>query len=504
MKQVKLATPNKIAAEIPDGATIAITGSGTLLLADAIFEEIERRFLTKGHPKNLTLVHALGVGDGKDRGINRFAHEGMVKRVIGGHWSWSPTMQELARTGKIEAYTFPGGVISTLFREVGAGRPGVITKVGLGTFVDPKISGGKCNSISTENLVDRITLDGETYLHYKPIKIDVAIIRGTVADAEGNLTTSEEPTDLDVLAVALAGRNSGGKVYAQVKSIVDTPIVPARMVTVPGTLIESVCVNANQRQSDDSDYDPAISGEAVPTPKSDAQSVAGDGVKAVIARRAARELKPGMTVNYGFGIPSLVSEMADPDVVSQCSELVEQGLYGGERLDGHMFGAARYPRAIISSLQQFDFFSGGGLDIAFLGMGELDKQGNVNVSMLGPSVVGPGGFMEIATGAHSLVFCGTFEARGLNVIIEDNELCIRNPGTIPKIVDKARHTTFNGAQALKNGQTVLYVTERCVFRLTKDGILLDEVAPGVNIQADIIERMAFKPLVNNPKQMPLD
>jgi len=502
MKQVNVKTPTEMAAEIPDGATIALTGSGTLLLADDIFAAIEQRFLNEGHPCNLTLIHALGIGDGKGRGLSRFAHKGMVRRVIGGHWSWSSEMQELARNNEIEAYTFPAGVISTLFRESGAGRPGVITKVGLETFADPEVAGGKCSDKAVEDLVERIIIDGETWLRYKPLKVDFGIVRGSGIDKFGNLTTGNEPCDLDAFAVALVACNSGGKVFAQAREMLEQPILPARLVTIPGTFVDAVTLVPEQRQSDDHVYDPAVSGEVARTGVTVRREPQA-GPRGIISARAARELKPGMTVNYGFGIPSGVSPAADPKVVEQCWELVEQGLHSGDLLDGPMFGAARYPAAIISSSQQFDFFAGGGLDIAFLGMGEASGNGDVNVSMLGPSVVGPGGFMEISTGARKLVFCGTFETGGLRASDNNGSLVIEQAGRIPKLTEAVRHVTFNGHQAMKRGQEVLYVTERCVFRLTDEGMLLEEVAPGVDIQSDILDRMQFSPIIKTPKPMPL-
>lgn len=502
MKNALILSPQEMAAQISDKATIALTGSGTLLQADDIFKAIEKRFLDEGQPRDLTIIHALGIGDGNGQGVARFAHKGMVKRVIGGHWSWSSKMQELARLNEIEAYSFPAGVISTLFRESGSGRPGVITKVGLGTFADPHVDGGKCSEKAKEDLVERIELGGETYLRYKPVTVDIGIIRGSRIDPFGNLTTASEPCDLDAFAVALVARNSGGKVFAQVKEISDKPIIPARLVSVPGSLVDMVSIVSGQRQSDAHMYDPAVSGEKERTGSPVARPVPS-GVRAIISARAAKELRPGMTVNYGFGIPSGVSPMADPEIIKQCWELVEQGLHSGDLLDGPMFGAARFPAAIISSSQQFDFFAGGGLDISFLGMGEAAGNGDVNVSMLGPTIVGPGGFMEISTGARKVVFCGTFETGGLKADVIDGHLRISQPGSIPKLTSKVRHLTFNGAQALQRKQEVLYVTERCVFSLTAQGLVLEEVAPGVGIKEDILERMQFTPVINSPTIMSL-
>lgn len=491
-------------ARIPDGATLALTGSGGgLLEADLVFAALAERFRRTGHPRNLTLVHALGIGDGKGGGLGHFAQPGMVKRIIGGHWSWAPELQRMARDGEIEAYTLPAGVISTLLREVGAGRPGVITPIGLGTFADPENGGGKCGPAARDDIVERIELDGRPYLRYKPIKIDVGIVRGSRADLHGNISTADEPADMDAYAVALAAHNSGGFVIAQVKEIQEAPFVPARQVTIPGVLVNVLVRHPEQRQSYAGEYDPAISGQALPAGHA-VRKEGPSGVRRIIASLAARELKAGMTVNYGFGIPGGISAVSDPQVVSNCWEMVEQGIHNGELLDGALFGAARFPQAIVSSLEQFDFFAGGGLDIAFLGMGEMDAQGNVNVSQLGASVVGPGGFVEITQGARKVVFCGTFEAKGLDVAVDKGALVFNAMGEIPKLVEQVRHVTFSGAEAIRREQEVLYVTERAVFRLTGEGIELVAVVKGVDIERDVIERMAFRPLVRDVAEIALE
>lgn len=491
-------------AEIPDGATLAITGSGGgLLEADLVFAALAERFERTGHPCGLTLVHALGIGDGKGSGLGHFAKPGMVKRVIGGHWSWAPELQQMATEGKIEAYTLPAGVISTLFREVGAGRPGVITTIGLNTFVDPQNGGGKCSPASNEDIVERIELDGQPYLRYKPIQIDYGIVRGSVSDPRGNISTSAEAADMDAYAVALAAHNSGGRVIAQVKSTQDTQFVPARQVTVPGVMVDAIVVHSGQKQTHAGEYDPAISGQVLP-PEQHGEKMRPSGTRKIIAALAARELRPGMTVNYGFGIPGGISSMAERATVDECWEMVEQGIHNGDLFDGPLFGAARYPQAIVGSLEQFDFFSGGGLDIAFLGMGEMDAQGNVNVSKLGAAVVGPGGFVEITQGARKVVFCGTFETKGLRVALNDGALDITSPGKVPKLVKRVRHITFSGLEAVKRGQKVLYVTERAMFQLTKDGVELVEVAEGVDVQRDILDRMEFDPIVNDVREVTIN
>jgi acyl CoA:acetate/3-ketoacid CoA transferase len=498
-------TAREAVARIPDGATLAISGSGGgLLEPDAILAAIEASFLETGHPRDLTVVHALGIGDGKGSGMGRFAHEGLVKRVIGGHWSWSPVLQAMARDEVIEAYALPGGVISTLLREIGAGRPGLVTHVGLGTFADPELGGGRCNARSRDSLVERIQLDGRTYLRYRPFRVDVGVIRGSAADPDGNLSTRHEAADMDAYAVALAAHNSGGRVIAQVRERSDSAFVPARQVRVPGVLVDDVVVVPDQRQCAVSDYDPAISGESLPG-NEPAVFDAPEGLRRIIAQRAARELAPGLSVNFGYGIPGgIPGILAERGLLGSYWGSVEQGIHNGRLMDGVMFGAARYPQAIVSSVDQFDFFSGGGIDVAFLGMGEMDAAGNVNVSQLGDTLVGPGGFVDITQGAKKVVFCGAFEARGLSVAAGDGALRILTPGQVPKLVERVRHVTFSGEQARERGQEVLYITERAVFRLQPEGVQLVELADGVDLHRDLLDRMRFAPIVGGVGRMMID
>jgi acyl CoA:acetate/3-ketoacid CoA transferase len=475
MKCANLTDADFMAAAIFDGATVVLSGSGGgLVEADHITEAIERRFLATGHPRDLTLIHALGIGDGVKSGISRFAHEGMVKRVIGGHWTWSRPMQKLAREGRIEAYTLPAGVIQTLIREAGAGRHGLVTHIGLDTFADPRHGGGRVNARAREDLVEVVTLGGKELLWYKPFAIDFAIVRGTTADMQGNLTSREEPADIDAFAAALAAHNSGGRVFAQVRDVSATPITPARAVTVPGVLVDDICVCADQKQTTAAGYDPAISGE-LPAPDTRTPPPLPTGIRYIIAKRAD-------------GIPAVAHE----EGVDISWTVIEQGSHNGELLGGDLFGATRHASAILKSNDQFDLFSGGGIDIAFLGMGELDAQGNVNVSWLGENIVGPGGFVDITQRTRKVVFCGAFEAKGLEVELEDGEVRIRRHGRVPKLVQQVRHITFSGKRARADGQHVIYVTERAVFELTADGLQLTELAPGVDLVRDVLERMPFE------------
>ncbi len=501
---MKTASLSDCAASVKDGDTIAVTGNGGgMLEPDAIFAALEKRFLETGHPRDLTLIHALGIGDAEYRGVNRFAHKGMVKRVIGGHWSWSPRMQKLARDNEIEAFTLPSGAISLLMRESGARRPGLITRVGLGTCYDPRHGGGAASEAAKQAkpLNEIITLDGAEYIRYLPIKVDVAIIRGTYCDEFGNISCEEEAGDLDVNAVALAARGSGGRVLAQVREQRMSNACHARLIQVPGVMVDMVALVPDQEQTHAGGYEPSLAGlprAEMPSRGAFDGMSSPKGARAIIARRAADEIKPGQSVNFGFGIPGgIAAIMAERGRLDKIWVTVEQGIHNGQLIDGPLFGAAGLPCAIMRSTDQFDYYSGGGADIAFLGAGEIDAQGNVNVSALGENVVGPGGFVDISQGAKAVVFCGTFEAGGLKVATPDARLEIAQPGRFSKFVEQVREVTFAGPAAAGIGKPVLYVTERAVFRLTPQGIELIEIAPGIDLQADILDRMRFRPAISD-------
>ena len=499
----KFMSVDSAAALIKDGATVALPGGGGGLMEPSLtFAAVEKRFLTEGHPRDLCVVHALGIGDRKTKGLNCFAHEGMVRRVIGGHWVWSPRMQALARDEKIDAYILPGGVTMQLFREIAAGRAGLFTHVGLGTFVDPRIEGGKLNRRATEDLVEVFNIDGRELLRYKPFPVDVAIIRGSFADPHGNVSLDQEAANLDIYAVAAAAHNSGGIVIAQVREAVEVGALAARSVRIPGVLVDAVVVDPSQSMTYDIAYDPSMSGERrAPVPSDPPEPF---GMRQVIARRAAEELRDGAVLNYGFGIPDavakLISDRGDSDRYYQT---IEHGTYGGVLLTGHLFGFARNPSAMIDAPSQFDFYSGGGLDIAFLGFGELDAKGHVNVSKLGGLTVGPGGFIDIAQTARKVVFCGTFDAKSADVATGDGRLTIKRHGEVRKLVAAVEQITFSGIEALKRRQEIVYVSERAVFRLTEAGVVLTEIAPGIDLRRDVLDRMGFAPLMpSEPAVMP--
>ena len=505
----KVTSASEAAALVPDGATLGtIGGGGGLVEADALLAAIEGRFLTTGSPTGLRIIHSLGIGDRDRRGLNRLAYEGLVRKVIGGHWIWSPRMQALAKEEKIEAYVLPAGVTAQLMREIGAGRAGLITHVGLGTFVDPRLDGGRMNRSAQDTLVELIEIDGRTLLRYKPFPVHVALLRGSYADPDGNVSQEEEPANLEAFAMALAAHNSGGVVIVQVRGLVEHGQLPARSVRIPGALVDAVVVVPDQPQCHAFFYDPSISGERRAfTAQTDTSQPAPTGEgnpvpRALIAHRAAQELFENAVINFGFGIPDGVAKLVDArGETDRYYQTIEHGTYGGALLDGVLFGFARNASCMIDSPSQFDFYGGGGLDIAFLGFGEMDATGNVNVSRLGGTTVGPGGFIDIAQNARKVVFCGTFEAKGVIYAIDDQNITIERYGQVRKLVQAVDQITFSGQQALASGQQVLCVTERAVFELTEAGMCLRELAPGIDLRADVLERMDFAPIV--PSEIPL-
>ena len=504
MRTTRFVNAADAAALIQDGHTVAISGNGAgMISAEAVFAAVERRFLETGRPRGLTLVHSLGIGDRGALGANRFAHEGMVRKVIAGHFTWSPKMQQLIREEKVEGYCFPGGVIQQLLREIGAGRPGLFTHSGLETFVDPRQDGGRCNASSRERLVELLDIDGHEVLRYKPFKVDVAIIRATYADTRGNLSPEEEAVDMDIHSMALAAHNSGGVVIAQVRQVVESGSLHARSVRVPGIMVDAVVEDPGQQQFYGLGYDPTVSGSRRAHLGALAAEIPSRLERRIVARRAAMELRPGASLNFGFGMPGgIFGVIAEQGNAGELWMSVEQGTHNGRMLDESLFGAARNTDAIVPSIEQFDYYSGGGIDITFLGMGEADSAGNVNVSHLGGNLIGPGGFIEIAQNAKKVVFCGTFDARGSRLEWSGDRLVVVQPGQVRKFVNRVERITFAAAYARRSGQEVLYITERAVFRLAGEGLELIEVAPGIEIERDILPYMDFRPQVSSVAAMP--
>jgi propionate CoA-transferase len=502
MVDSKVRDAKEVISYIKDGDTVALGGFVGIGFAEEIAIEMENSFLNNGSPGDLFLMYAAGQGDGMDRGLNHFGHIGMVKKVVGGHWGLAPKLQKLAIENKIEAYNLPQGVLCHMYRDIAAKKPRTITHVGLGTFVDPRNEGGKINDITKEDLVELIEFDGHEYLSYKTFGLDVGIIRGTTADEDGNITFEKEALFLESLEIAIAVRNSGGTIIVQVERVAQRGTLKARDVKIPGIFVDYVVVAKpeNHWQTFEQVYNPAFSSE-VKVPMKSIKPMEM-GARKVIARRAAYELSKGDIVNLGIGMPEGIANVANEEGIANNFTLTaEPGVIGGIPAGGLNFGAATNTQAVIGQPSQFDFYHGGGLDITFLGLAQADKRGNLNVSKFGVKLAGSGGFIDISQNAKTVVYVGTFTTGGLKVEVLDGMIKILNEGRIIKFKDQVEQVTFSGEYALEKEQRVLYITERCVFQLTTDGMELIEVAKGIDIENDILKYMDFKPVIKNPVDM---
>jgi acyl CoA:acetate/3-ketoacid CoA transferase len=491
-------TPGQAAELIASGSTLAVEGSGGGVLEPTeLLRALGARHEATAEPRDLTLVFCAGIGDKAGGGLDMLARPGLLRRTIGGHYGMNPGLSTLVSQGQIEAFNFPQGVLAQLYRETAAGRPGLLTRTGLGTFCDPRLEGGRLSAGPSTDLVAVVELDGQEWLLYRSLPIDFAFIRATAADELGNLTMEREVASLSVLALASACHNSGGKVIAQVQRLAAARSLPARDVIVPGHLVDAVVVVPGQPQTIASAYEPGLSGEsrapwhAVPTlPASE---------RTVIARRAAAEVTPGAVLNVGVGMADGVAPvLREEGRLDSVVLTVEQGQSGGIPAQGVIFGAVWNPDSIIDAPSQFDLFDGGGLDVTCLGFAEVDRDGNVNASRVGDAVFGAGGFINISQAARTVVFCGTLTAGGLETRIAGGRIEIIREGRHRKFVERVHQVTFSAARARAQGQRVVYVTERAVFELGPDGPVLVEIAPGLDLQRDVIGQLDFRPAVATP------
>ncbi len=491
----KIVPANEAVRRIPDGAVVSVSSSSTLGCPDAVLKAIGERFRADGHPKNITSLHPIAAGDVYGvKGMDHIAQDGLLARVLAGSYPSGPSSVEMPEIWKmivedrVAAYNVPSGIMFDMHREAAAHRPGVLTRVGIDTFVDPIRQGCAMNEKgAAAPIVNRTEFGGETWLHFPNIIPNVAVIRATTADERGNLTYEHEGAYLGGLEQAICVRNNGGIVIAQVKRVTANGSLRPHDVRVPGHLVDCIVVDSEQKQTTETQYDPAISGEIMRP--WDSFTYAQHGVEKVIARRAAQELREGMTANLGFGIsamvPRVLLEEGHPNAVTWA---IEQGAVGGVPLTGFAFGCASNADAFVPSPQQFIYFQGAGFDMSFLSFLEVDVEGNVNVSKLGKKpylTAGCGGFVDITAHAKNIVFSGWFEA-GAKINLTDDGIDIEAPGKFTKMVDEVEHVTFSGRRAREQGQNVLYITERCVIQLTGNGLVASEIMPGVNVERDII------------------
>lgn len=478
---------------IKDGATVAIQGSGggigeptTLLRA------LRQRYQEEGSPHGLTLIHATGLGDRKEIGTDLLTAPGLVRRDIAGHLGMAPQMARMIANNEIESYNFPQGVLSQMYSAVAARKPGVFTKVGLRTYIDPRLEGGRMNDITTVDLVRVMEIDGEEWLFFPRFHIDVALIRATTADSNGNVSYEEEAALLEGISIAQAARACGGKVIVQVKYLAQPGTLDPKQVRIPGILVDAIVVDPQQMQTSAGFYNPALSGQMrVPLEGIDALPL---DERKIVARRAVRELPPGAVINVGVGMPDGVASVAaEEGWFHKLNVTVEQGQIGGLPARGIIFGAAYNPVAMIEQDAQFNFYDGGGIDVAFLGMAQADSHGNVNASKVGTMLAGCGGFINISQNAKKVVFCGTFTAKGFACSVSAGKLQIEREGVIRKFIEHVDQITFSGDYARDAAQPVLYVTERAVFQLAPEGLVLTEIAPGIDLARDVLAQMDFQP-----------
>ncbi|WP_330960540.1 acyl CoA:acetate/3-ketoacid CoA transferase [Photobacterium sp. 53610] len=496
-------TAEQAAAWIKDGQSVMLGGFIGSVVPESIIKALGRRFERDQSPSDLTLLFAAGQGDGAGRAADHLAIPGLVKRVIGGHWGLVPGLQRLALQNEIEAYNLPQGVISHLLRDTAAGKPGTLTTTGLGTYIDPRLEGGKINAITREDLVSLVELGGEEYLFYQRLTVDVAILRGTTADTDGNITMEDECLIAENLATAQAARNQGGQVIVQVKRIVPAGTLDPHAIKIPGIFVDAVVLcndESEHMQTFATQFNPAFVGRATVREQHETAPMAVTSepdAKTLIARRAAMLLAPDSVLNLGIGVPEYIAVVAgEQGLLDRLTLTVEPGAIGGLPASGLDFGASLHPQAIITQDQMFDFYDGGGIDQAFLGLAQCSAMGDINVSRFGDRLPGCGGFINISQHAKSVYFCGTFTAGGLEVEVRDGQLHICREGSQIKFVEQVEQITFSARRAVQTQQPVRYITERAVFRLEPQGLVLEEIAPGMDLERDILSKMSFMPIID--------
>ncbi|WP_042432541.1 acyl CoA:acetate/3-ketoacid CoA transferase [Faecalispora jeddahensis] len=499
MSKKPMITAANAAGWVKDGDTITTSGFVASVMPEALTRALEARFLETGSPKSLTLFYAAAQGNRDGSGADHFAHEGMTRRVIGGHWNMVPKLGELVLQNKIEGYNLPQGTLSQLYRDIAGHRIGTITHVGLNTFADPRLEGGKLNDITKEDLVEVVEILGQEKLLYKALPLNIGFIRGTYADENGNVIMSHEVASIEATSIAQAVHNCGGKVIVQVERVVENGSLDPKLVKIPGIYVDAIVVAQNPSEHEQCvgcEYDGSMSGEyRVPLDSLDHPPMSA---KKIIGRRAAMELIPNSIVNLGIGIPEYISMVANEEGIGDYMTLtVESGPVGGVPQGGPKFGGSVNAEAILDQPYQFDFYDGGGVDYAFLGLAQADRFGNINVSKFGPRIAGCGGFINITQNAKKVFFCGTFTAGGLKTHVENGKLVIDQEGKEKKFIDQVEQITFSGVYAQKVSQPVLYITERAVFELRSDGVFLTEVAPGIDVQTQILDLMDFQPKIDN-------
>jgi propionate CoA-transferase len=486
-------TADEAAALIQDGDAVLISGSGGgHSVPEALLAAVERRFLAEQKPRDITSVSIVGIGDRAALGATHLAHEGLLKRAITSALVDSPGLVRLAAENKIEAYTLPQGVLSQLMRDMAAGRPGLITKTGLNTFVDPRQQGARQSPRTPPDFVEVVNLAGEEWLFYKPVPVNVAFLRGTTADENGNVTMEEEAVLGEMLAMAQATRRAGGVVVVQVKRMARRDTLPPKQVKIPGIFVDFIVVDPEQRQTYVTYYDPSYSGE-LRIPVEHIQPLPF-GPRKIIVRRAAMELFPGAICNLGAGVSTGISTIAAEEGLLDAVHLTnEQGIIGGAPITGRDSGGGQNFAAMVDQPAQFDFYDGGGLDLAFLSFAEVDPEGNVNVSRFGDRIIGVGGFINISQNAKCVVFGGTLTTGDLDIAWAQGKTLIRREGRYKKFVPKLEQVCYSAAMGRAQDQTTLFVTERAVFRVGIQGLELIEIAPGLDLERDVIGQMGFRP-----------